>query len=61
MTQAKLRDVIRGIDEAAAGLCSDDQVCRLAIVRAQLALLVREIEKDGAKVSNQILEKFAAK
>ena len=41
MTQAKLKDAMQVIDEAARGLHSDDQVRRLAIVRAQLSLLVQ--------------------
>jgi hypothetical protein len=50
MTQAKLKDAMQAIDEAAPGLHSDDQVRRLAIVRAQLSLLVREIDKSEAIV-----------
>jgi len=50
MTQAKLKDAMQVIDEAARGLHSDDQVRRLAIVRAQLSLLVREIDKSEAIV-----------
>jgi hypothetical protein len=51
MTQAALRDAIRAIDEAVVELQSDDQVRRLAIVRAQIALLVRELDKSAPHVS----------
>ncbi|MGF7211593.1 hypothetical protein GGE65_006210 [Skermanella aerolata] len=60
MTQAALRNAMRAIDEAAAGLHYEDQMRRLAIVRAQLALLAREIEKGEEKVSSQILPRIAA-
>jgi hypothetical protein len=51
---------MRAIDEAVVGLRSEDKVRRLAIVRAQLAALAREIEKDGAKASPQALARIAA-
>ncbi|EWY39302.1 hypothetical protein N825_07975 [Skermanella stibiiresistens SB22] len=52
MTQPKFRDAIRAIDDAAIGLRSEQQARRLAILRAQLALLAREIEKAGEHVTS---------
>jgi hypothetical protein len=51
MAQATLRDAMRSIDEVAAGLDSPEQRRRLAIVRVQLSLLAREIDKPAIPTS----------
>jgi hypothetical protein len=47
MAQATLRDAMRSIDEVAAGLHSPEQRRRLAVVRVQLSLLAREIDRPA--------------
>jgi hypothetical protein len=51
MAQATLRDAMRSIDEVAAGLDSPEQRRRLAVVRVQLSLLAREIDKSASPTS----------
>ena len=51
MAQATLRDVMRLIDEVTAGLDSPEQRRRLAVVRVQLSLLAREIDKPAIPTS----------
>jgi hypothetical protein len=46
MAQTTLHDTMRTIDEVSAGMESQDHLRRLAIIRAQLFLLSREINNS---------------